>query len=125
MTDQIMQTPVANGNENVNITPIIEFLNNVKFLAAAYNQIWVIKKTKVNDEYTIAFVDDRTGEKKMVLVNPDELMQQAIDEIVARGWYEVKEDYLLTTEKYFDEARVILTEAENASTDSEAPWGIE
>lgn len=125
MTDQIMQTPVANGNENVNITPIIEFLNNVKFLAAAYNQIWVIKKTKVNDEYTIAFVDDRAGEKKMVLVNPDELMQQAIDEIVARGWYEVKEDYLLTTEKYFDEARVILTEAENASTDSEAPWGIE
>lgn len=125
MTDQIMQTPVANGNENVNITPIIEFLNNVKFLAAAYNQIWVIKKTKVNDEYTIAFVDDRTGEKKMVLVNPDELMQQAIDEIVARGWYEVKEDYLLTTEKYFDEARVILTEAENAPTDREAPWGIE
>ena len=125
MTDQIMQTPVANGNENVNITPIIEFLNNVKFLASAYNQIWVIKKAKVNDEYTIAFVDDRTGEKKMVLVNPDELMQQAIDEIVARGWYEVKEDYLLTTEKYFDEARVILTEAENAPTDNNAPWGIE
>ena len=125
MTDQNMQTPVANGSENINITPIIEFLNNVKFLAAAYNQIWVIKKTKVNDEYTNALVDDRPGEKKMILVTPDELMQQAIDEIVARGWYEVKEDYLLTTEKYFDEARVILTEAENASTDSEAPWGIE
>ena len=30
MTDQIMQTPAANGNENVNITPIIEFLNNVQ-----------------------------------------------------------------------------------------------
>lgn len=125
MSDQIMQNPVADGNENVNITPIIEFLNNVKFLASAYNQIWVIKKIKINDEYTIAFVDDRTGEKKMVLVNPDALMQQAIDEIVARGWYEVKEDYLLTTEKYFDEARVILTEAENAPTDTKAPWGIE
>jgi hypothetical protein len=40
-------------------------------------------------------------------------MQQAIDEIVARGWFAVKEDYLLTNEKYFDEARVILTEADN------------
>ena len=123
MSDQTMQNTMS--NENVNITPIIEFLNNVKFLASAYNQIWVIKKIKVNDEYTIAFVDDRTGEKKMVLVNPDELMQQAIDEIVARGWYEVKEDYLLTSEKYFDEARVILTETENTSSDNNAPWGIE
>ncbi len=96
------------------ITPIIEFLNNIKFLASAYNQMWVIKKMKLNDEYTIAFVDDRTGEKKMILVNPDPLMQQAIDEIVARGWFTVKEDYLLTNEKYFDETRVVLTEAENA-----------
>ena len=98
----------------VTITPIIEFLNNVKFLAAAYNQMWVIKKTKINDEYTIAFVDDVTGEKKMILVNPDPLMQEAIDEIVAKGWFTVKEEHLLTTEPHFEEARVILTEAEDA-----------
>lgn len=96
------------------ITPIIEFLNNVKFLAAAYNQMWVIKKMKLNDEYTIAFVDDVTGEKKMILVNPDPLMQEAIDEIVAKGWFTVKEEHLLTTEPHFEEARVILTEAEDA-----------
>jgi hypothetical protein len=98
----------------VTITPIIEFLNNVKFLAAAYNQMWVIKKMKLNDEYTIAFVDDVTGENKMILVNPDPLMQEAIDEIVAKGWFTVKEEHLLTTEPHFEEARVILTEAEDA-----------
>ena len=112
--------------ESVNITPIIEFLNNIKFLAAAYNQMWVIKKMKLNGEYTIAFVDDRTGEIKMILVNPDTLMQQAIDEIVAKGWFSVKEDYLLTNERYFDESRVVLAESENAPKNtSEAPWGIE
>ena len=112
--------------ESTDITPIIEFLNNIKFLASAYNQMWVIKKMKLNDEYTIAFVDDRTGEKKMILVNPDPLMQQAIDEIVARGWFTVKEDYLLTNERYFDESRVVLAENENAPENAtDAPWGIE
>jgi hypothetical protein len=98
----------------VTITPIIEFLNNIKFLASAYNQMWVIKKMTLNGENTIAFVDDVTGDKKMILVNPDPLMQQAIDEIVARGWFSVKEEYLLNPEPHFEEARVILTEAEDA-----------
>ena len=98
----------------ISITPIIEFLNNIKFLASAYNQMWVIKKMKLNGEDTIAFVDDVTGLKKMILVNPDPLMQEAIDEIVRRGWFSVKEEYLLNTEPHFEEARVILTEAEDA-----------
>lgn len=103
-----------NREGEITITPIIEFLNNIKFLAAAYNQMWVIKKMKLNDEDTIAFVDDVTGLKKMILVNPDPLMQEAIDEIVRRGWFSVKEEYLLNTEPHFEEARVILTEAEDA-----------
>ena len=98
----------------ISITPIIEFLNNIKFLASAYNQMWVIKKMKLNDEDTIAFVDDVTGLKKMIIVNPDPLMREAIDEIVRRGWFSVKEEYLLNTEPHFEEARVILTEAEDA-----------
>ena len=98
----------------ISITPIIEFLNNIKFLASAYNQMWVIKKMKYDGEDTIAFVDDVTGLKKMILVNPDPLMQEAIDEIVRRGWFSVKEEYLLNTEPHFEEARVILTEAEEA-----------
>lgn len=118
----IINTPA----EEVDITPIIEFLNNIKFLAAAYNQIWVIKKIYLDGEYTIAFVDERSGEKKMILVNPDPLMQKAIDEIVAKGWFSVKEDYLLTNERYFDEARVILAESDNAPMNTtDAPWGIE
>jgi hypothetical protein len=124
--EQMKNTVETTENATPDITPIIEFLNNIKFLASAYNQMWVIKKMKLDDEYTIAFVDDRTGEKKMILVNPDPLMQQAIDEIVARGWFVVKEDYLLTNERYFDEARVILAESENAPENTtDAPWGIE
>ena len=99
---------------DITIAPIIEFLNNIKFLAAAYNQMWVIRKMNLNGENTIAFVDDVTGDKKMILVNPDPLMQQAIDEIVARGWFSVKEEYLLNTDAHFEEARVVLTEAEDA-----------
>jgi hypothetical protein len=98
----------------ISITPIIEFLNNIKFLASAYNQMWVIKKMKYDGEDTIAFVDDVTGLKKMILVNPDPLMQEAIDEIVRRGWFSVKEEYLLNTDPHFEETRVILTEAEDA-----------
>ena len=103
-----------NKEGEITITPVIELLNNIKFLAAAYNQMWVIKKMKLNDEDTIAFVDDVTGLKKMIIVNPDPLMQEAIDEIVRRGWFSVKEEYLLNTEPHFEEARVILTEAEDA-----------
>ena len=98
----------------ISITPIIEFLNNIKFLASAYNQMWVIKKMKYDGEDTIAFVDDVTGLKKMIIVNPDPLMQEAIDEIVRRGWFSVKEEYLLNPEPHFEETRVILTEAEDA-----------
>ena len=35
-----------NSNGEITITPVIELLNNIKFLAAAYNQMWVIKKMK-------------------------------------------------------------------------------
>ena len=98
----------------ISITPIVEFLNNIKFLASAYNQMWVIKKMVLNGENTIAFVDDVTGLKKMILVNPDPLMQEAIDEIVRRGWFSVKEEYLLNAEPHFEETRVVLIEAEDA-----------
>ena len=109
-----------NSEGEITITPIIEFLNNIKFLASAYNQMWVIKRMKLNGEDTIAFVDDVTGLKKMILVNPDPLMQEAIDEIVRRGWFSVKEEYLLNTEPHFEESRVILTEAEDAPGLSDA-----
>lgn len=105
---------------DITITPIVEFLNNIKYLAAAYNQMWVIRKMVLNGKNTIAFVDDTTGEYKMVLVNPDPLMEKAIDEIVSRGWFAVKEEHLLTTDPHFNESRVILTEAEDAPGLSEA-----
>ena len=109
---KIWEATTENGE--ITITPIIEFLNNIKFLASAYNQMWKIKKLSLNGEYTICFVDDVTGQTKMILVNPDPLMQQAIEEIVARGWFDVKEEYLLNADPHFEETRVILTEAEDA-----------
>ena len=105
---------------DITITPIVEFLNNIKYLAAAYNQMWVIKKKRYDDNDTIAFVDDITGLTKMVLVNPDPLMEKAIDEIISRGWFAVKEEHLLTTDPHFNESRVVLTEAEGAPGLSEA-----
>lgn len=99
---------------DVTITPIVEFLNNIKFLASAYNQIWTIRKTKFEGETTIAFVDDATNQKKMVIINPDPLMEKAIDEIVEKGWFSVKEEYLLNTDPHFEDTRVLLTEVEGA-----------
>ena len=98
----------------ISITPIIEFLNNIKFLASAYNQMWVIKKMVYMGDNTIRFVDDVTGQTKMILVNPDPLMEKAIDEIVEKGWFTVKEEYLLNANPHFEESRVILTESEGA-----------
>ena len=115
---KIWEAGTADGE--ITIAPVIELLNNIKFLAAAYNQMWVIKKMNLNGEDTIRFVDDVTGQTKMIIVNPDPLMQQAIDEIVAKGWFTVKEEYLLNTEPHFEGARVILTEAEDAPGLSEA-----
>lgn len=99
---------------DVTITPIVEFLNNIKFLASAYNQIWTIRKTKFEDETTIAFVDDATNQKKMIIINPDPLMEKTIDEIVEKGWFSVKEEYLLNADPHFEDTRVLLTEVEGA-----------
>ena len=107
---KIWEATTENGE--ITITPIIEFLNNIKFLAAAYNQMWRIKKAMIGTNETIAFVDDVTGAYKMVLVNPDPLMKKAIDEIIEKGWFTVKEEHLLDNEDH--EPRVILTEADNA-----------
>ena len=120
MEEAVKIWDAADKNGDPTIAPVIELLNNIKFLAAAYNQMWVIKKMEYDGEDTIAFVDDVTGLKKMIIVNPDPLMQEAIDEIVRRGWFSVKEEYLLTTEPHFEEARVVLTEAEDAPGLSEA-----
>ena len=99
---------------DVTITPIVEFLNNIKFLASAYNQIWTIRKTKFEGETTIAFVDDATNQKKMIIINPDPLMEKAIDEIVEKGWFSVKEEYLLNADPHFEDTRVVLTEVDGA-----------
>lgn len=88
---------------------VVEMINNIQFIAAAYNQIWTIKvfDTACGKE-TIAFIDERSGEEKLVFHNPDEEMQKVIKEIRTSGWMTVKEKYLSSIE--FSDSRVLLCE---------------
>lgn len=98
--------------ENRELTPVVEMINNIQFIAAAYNQIWTIK---VYDTYcgkkTIAFVDERSGEEKLVFHNPDEKMALLIEEIRESDWMQVKEKYLVSDN--FADTRVHLCEKED------------
>lgn len=79
------------------ITPVIELLNNILFLASAYNQIWTIKTITINDVLGIAIVDERTDKIKMTFHNADEKMCLAAAEIQKYGWPDIKIKYLSET----------------------------
>lgn len=97
--------------ENKNPTAVVELINNIQFIAAAYNQIWTIKIFDTNcGKKTIAFIDERSGEEKLVFYNPDVLMSALITEIRENGWMNVKEKYLNSTE--FSNSRLHLCEKE-------------
>lgn len=97
--------------KNQKLTTVVEMINNIQFIASAYNQIWTIKifDTPCGKE-TIAFVDERSGEEKMVFHNPDEKMALLIEEIREFGWMQTKEKYLISGE--FSASRVHLCEKE-------------
>lgn len=94
-----------------NPAAVVELINNIQFIAAAYNQIWTIKVFDTPcGKKTIAFIDERSGEEKLVFHNPDELMSELIDEIREDGWMNIKEKYLSSVE--FSNARLHLCEQE-------------
>lgn len=97
--------------ERIDVTAVVELINNIQFIASAYNQIWTIKvfDTPCGKE-TIAFIDERSGEEKMVFHHPDEKMSELIKEIRESGWMWVKEKYLGSGE--FSRSRVHLCEKE-------------
>lgn len=90
------------------IKPVIELLNNMLFLAAAYNQIWTIRAISLNNETSIAIIEEETNKIKMLFHNPDKLMSLAIAEIEKIGWHETKQKYLAGDA--FAETRVSLIE---------------
>ena len=95
--------------KNQELIPVVELVNNIQFIAAAYNQIWTIKIYDTPcGEKTIAFVDERSEEEKLVFHNPDKKMAMLIDEIRAGDWMQVKEKYL--TSDGFYASRVCLCE---------------
>ena len=79
-----------------NIIFIIELLNNIKYLAASYNQIWKYRIREINGTDYLTAVDDRTGEIKLVFANPDAQMQHVMKLFKESGWVEVKNEYLLS-----------------------------
>jgi len=97
--------------EKQELTTVVEMINNIQFIAAAYNQIWTIKVYDTPcDKKTIAFVDERSGEEKLVFHNPDEKMALLMEEIRESSWMQVKEKYLASGG--FAETRVHLCEKE-------------
>lgn len=94
---------------NEELITVVELINNIQFIAAAYNQIWTIKVYDTPcGKKTIAFIDERSDEEKLVFHNPDEKMALLINEIRAIGWMQVKEKYLVSDE--FSTSRVYLCE---------------
>lgn len=97
--------------KNQELTTVVEMINNIQFIAAAYNQIWTIKVYNTPcGKKTIAFVDERSGEEKLVFHNPDEKMTLLMEEIRKFDWMQVKEKYLASSE--FADTRVRLCEKE-------------
>ena len=81
--------------ENKDLTAVVELINHIQFIAAAYSQIWTIKVYDIpNGKKTVAFIDERSGEEKLVFHNPDEKMALLIKEICESDWMQVKEKYL-------------------------------
>lgn len=92
------------------IASVIQLLNNFLYIATAYNQIWTIRMTTVNELPGIAIFDERSGLVKMTFHNSDETFLAAAAEIQKNGWHETKMKYL--TSIGFDESRVHLCDGE-------------
>lgn len=95
-----------------NLVPVIEMLHNIVYVAAAYNQIWTIKAFDTAcGKHTIALVDERTGEEKLVFHNPDEKMAEFVEEVRTVGWNAIRHKYLDNPE-HFENMRVHLCDHE-------------
>ena len=95
-----------------NIVPVIEMLHNIVYIASAYNQIWTIKAFDTAcGKHTIAIVDERTGEEKLVFHNPDGKMQEFVNEVRDIGWTNIREKYLGNSDN-FENMRVKICEGQ-------------
>lgn len=97
--------------ELTNLVPVIELLHNIMYIASAYNQFWTIKAFDTAcGKHTIALVDERSGEEKLVFHNPDEKMAEFVEEVRSLGWDVIKHKYLGNPEN-FDSMRVYLCDS--------------
>lgn len=76
--------------------PILLVLVNMCYVAAEQGFIWTIR---TNGD-SIAFVDEHTGQEKMIITNPDEDTKLLAKEIDALGWHLVKQKYLTIDDEW-------------------------
>ena len=108
MTVKERITNFLRNKDNNDITPIIEFINNLLNLAAAYNQIWTVETKNVEGNINLMLIDDITKDVKVKFENPDIIMQKVIGEIDKIGWIGMKEKYLYSNTYNAAKQRVIL-----------------
>lgn len=100
-----------NKEPEVSVGPGVELINNIIFLAAAYNQIWTLKAIEIEGESYAAFVDERSEQVKTLFLNPDPMMKEIVSQLKEKDWCEIRQEVLSNPEK-FNSGRVQLIEKE-------------
>lgn len=100
-----------NKEPEVSVGPVVELINNIIFLAAAYNQIWTLKAIEIEGESYAAFVDERSEQVKTLFLNPDPMMKEIVSQLKEKDWYKIRQEVLSNPEK-FNSGRVQLIEKE-------------
>lgn len=89
----------------------VEMINNLIFLAAAYEQIWTVTSYTEGNQIVAAIIDERSGETKIIFSNPDEAMCEFIEALHQQGWYSLRREFLIDGDGFY-ESRVRLIEAD-------------
>ena len=102
---------------SLNFNPFLVIQNGTTFDVCAVNglveYLHETQKIQLNHINKITTSDLELQKMTLTIINP--ILLEVL-----------KEDYLLTNERYFDESRVVLAESENAPENTtDAPWGIE
>lgn len=89
--------------------PAVELINNIIFLAAAYNQIWTLTTVEVEGEIYAALVDERSDQVKLLFMNPDPVMQKIVNQLSGKEWCDIRHE-ILSNPEGFESNRVQLIE---------------
>lgn len=80
--------------QDSSVANVVEILSHITYLGGIFKQYWVIRP----HGDTIAIVDERTGDTKFLIDNPDGRMKETITEITENGWIDTKTKFLTNHE---------------------------